>query len=89
MGSYGGGIRQDLGVGLEAEVGMGIGVGRGMSARLDTVASDAAEALAGKETPGNGERKVILCFAQSINGLQWESQLYPRTMFQDESRQVT
>ncbi len=30
----------------------------------------AAEALTGEETPGNGERKVILCFAQSINGLQ-------------------
>ena len=56
---------------------------------LDAVASDAVEALAGEETPGNGEWKVILCFAQSINGLQRESQLYPRTMLQDESRRVT
>ncbi len=57
-----------------------------MSAQLDAVASEAAEALTGEETPGNGERKVILCFAQSINGLQQESQLYPRTMLHDESR---
>ena len=89
MGLYGGGGHRDLGVGLEAGVGIGLGVGQGMSMRLDAVASDAAEALAGEETPGNGERKVILCFAQSINGLQRESQLYPRTMLQDESRQVT
>ena len=89
MGSYGGGGRRDLGVGLEAGVGIGLGVGRGMSTRLDAVASDAVEVLAWEETPGNGEQKVILCFAQSINGLQWESQLYPRTMLQDESRQVT
>ncbi len=89
MGSYGGGVRQDLGVGLEAKVGVGIGVGRGMSARLDAVALEAMEALAEGETPGNGERKVILCFTQSINGLQRESQLYPRTMLQDESRRVT
>ncbi len=60
-----------------------------MSARLDAVASEAAEALTREETPGNGERKVILCFAQSINRLQRESQLYPRTMLQDESRRVT
>ncbi len=89
MGSYGGGIHQDLGVGLEAEVGMGIGVGRGMSMQLDAVVSEAMEALAEEETPGNGEWKVMLCFTQSINGLQQESQLYPRTMLQDESRQVT
>ncbi len=89
MGSYGGGVHRDLGVGLEAEVGVGIGVGRGMSAQLDAVASEAAEALAEGETPGNGEWKVILCFTQSINGLQRESQLYPRTMLQDESRRVT
>ncbi len=57
MGSYGGGVRRDLGVGLEAEVGIGIGVGRGMSVRSDAVASEAAEALAEEETPGNGERK--------------------------------
>ncbi len=53
---------------------------------LDAVAPEAAEVLAGEETPGDGEQKVILCFTQSINGLQWESQLYPRTMLQDESR---
>ncbi len=57
-----------------------------MSVQLDAVASEAMEALAEEETPGNGEQKVILCFTQSINGLQWESQLYPRTMLQDESR---
>ncbi len=57
-----------------------------MSAQLDAVVSEAAEALAGEETPGNGEQKVILCFTQSINKLQQESQLYPRTMLQDESR---
>ncbi len=78
----------NLGVGLEAKVGIGIGVEQGISARLDAVASDTVEALAGKETPGNGEQKVILCFTQSINRLQQESQLYPRTMLQDESRQV-
>ncbi len=89
MGLYGGGGRRDLGVGLEAGVGIGLGVGQGMSAWLDAVASEATEALTGEETPGNGERKVILCFAQSINGLQRESQLYPRTMLQDESRRVT
>ncbi len=71
---------------MEAEDGIGIVVGRGMSMRLDAVASDTMEVLAGKETPSNGERKVILCFAQSINGLQQESQLYPRTMLHDESR---
>ncbi len=60
-----------------------------MYAQLDAVASEAEEVLAGEETPGNGEWKVILCFAQSINGLQQESQLYPRTMSQDESRWVT
>ncbi len=76
-------------LGLEAVVGIGLGIGQGMSARLDAVASEAAEALTGEETPSNGERKVILCFAQSINGLQRESQLYPRTMLQDESRRVT
>ncbi len=86
MGSYGGGVCWDLRVGLEAEVGVGIGVGRGMSMRLDAVASEAAEALTEGETPGNGEQKVILCFTQSINGLQRESPLYPRTMLQDESR---
>ena len=86
MGSYGGGGRRDLGVGLEAEVGIGLGVGQGMSAWLDAVASEATEALVEEETPGNGEWKVILCFAQSINGLQRESQLYPRKMLQDESR---
>ena len=89
MGSYGSGGRRDLGVGLGARVGIGLGIGQGMSTRLDAVASEAAEALTGEETPGNGEQKVILCFAQSINGLQRESQLYPRTMLQDESRQVT
>ncbi len=57
--------------------------------RLDAVASEAEEALAEEETPGNGEQKVILCFAQSINGLQQKSQLYSRTMLQDESRWVT
>ncbi len=54
--------------------------------QLDAVASEAMEVLAGEGTPDNGERKVILCFTQSINGLQRESQLYPRTMLQDESR---
>ncbi len=57
-----------------------------MSVRLDAVASEAMEVLAEEETPGNSEWKVILCFTQSINGLQWESQLYPRTMLHDESR---
>ncbi len=57
-----------------------------MSAWLDAVALEAAEVLAEEETPGNGEQKVILCFTQSINGLQRESQLYPRTMLHDESR---
>ncbi len=57
--------------------------------RLDAVASEATEALAEEETPGNDEQNVILCFTQSINGLQQESQLYPRTMLHDESRQVT
>ncbi len=57
-----------------------------MSTQLDAVATETAEVLAGEETPGNGEWKVILCFTQSINGLQQESQLYPRTMLQDESR---
>ncbi len=66
-----------------------------MSAWLDAVALEAAEVLAGKErkhlimvkeTPDNGEWKVILCFIQSINRLQWESQLYSRTMLQDEYR---
>ncbi len=57
-----------------------------MSAWLDAVASEATEVLAEEETPGNGEQKVILCFTQSINGLQGESQLYPRTMLHDESR---
>ena len=85
MGSYGSGVHWDLGVGLEAKVGI-VGVGQGMFTRLDAVALEATEALAGEETPGNGERKVILCFAQSINGLQQESQLYPRTMLQDEFR---
>ncbi len=89
MGSYGNGGRRDLRVGLEAGVGIGLGVGRGMSAWLDAVALEAAEALAEEETPGNGERNVILCFTQSINGLQRESQLYPRTMLHDESRRVT
>ncbi len=56
---------------------------------LDAVASEALEVLAEEETPGNGEWKVILCFTQSINGLQRESQLYPRTMLHDESRRVT
>ncbi len=69
MGSYGGRVRQDLGVGLEAKVGIGIGVGQEMSTWLDAVASEATEALAEEETPGNGEQKVILCFTQSINGL--------------------
>ncbi len=55
-----------------------------MSMRLDAVASEAMEVLAEEETPGNGEWKVILCFTQSINGLQWES----RTMLHDESRRV-
>ena len=73
---------------MEAGVRIGLGIGRGMSARLDAVALDATEVLTGEETPGNGEWKVILCFTQSINGLQWESQLYPRTMLHDESRQV-
>ncbi len=86
MGSYGGRGRQDLGVGLENKVGTVVGVGRGLSMRLDTVASEATEVLAREETHGNGERKVILCFAQSINRLQWESQLYLRTILQDESR---
>ncbi len=54
--------------------------------QLDAVASEATEALAEEETPDNGEWKVILCFTQSINRLQRESQLYPRTMLQDESR---
>ncbi len=57
--------------------------------QLDAVSSETTEALAVEETPGNGEQKVILCFTQSINGLQWESQLYPRTMLQDEFRRVT
>ncbi len=57
--------------------------------QLDAVASGAAKALAGEETSHNSEQKVILCFTQSINGLQRESQLYPRTMLYDESRQVT
>ena len=74
---------------MEAEVGIGLGVGQGMSAQLDAVALEAVEVLAGDETPGNGEQKVILCFTQSINGLQWESQLYLRTMLQDESKRVT
>ncbi len=74
---------------LEARVGIGLGVGRGMSAQLDAVASEATEALAEEETPRNGEWNVILFFTQSINGLQRESQLYPRTMLQDESRRVT
>ncbi len=77
MGSYGGRGHRDLGVGLEAGVGIGLGVGRGMSVRLDAVASEAAEALTGEETPGNGEWKVILCFAQSINRLQRESSCIP------------
>ncbi len=51
-----------------------------MSTWLDAVASEAVEALVGEETFGNGEQKVILCFTQSMNRLQWESQLYPRTM---------
>ncbi len=89
MGSYGGRVRRDLGVGWEAEVGIGIGVGQGMSMRIDAVALEVMEALAEEETPSNGEWKVILCFTQSINRLQWESQLYPRTILQDESRQVT
>ncbi len=33
--------------------------------RLDAVASEATEALAEEETPGNDERNVILCFTQS------------------------
>ncbi len=78
MGSYGGGVHRDLGVGLDTEVGIGLGGGRGMSTWLDAVASEG--------TPGNGEQKVMLCFTQSINRFQWESQLYPRTMLQDESR---
>ncbi len=89
MGSYGSGGRRDLRVGLKAGVGIGLGVWTRNVRAVDAVASDAAEALTGEETPGNGERKVILCFAQSMNGLQRESQLYPRTMLQDESRQVT
>ncbi len=60
-----------LRVGLETRIGIGIEVGQGMSTQLDTVASEAAEVLAREETPGNGEWKVILCFTQSINGLQW------------------
>ncbi len=83
---YGSGVHWDLSVGLEAKIGIGIGVGRGMSAQLDAVASEATEALAGEETSCNGEWKVILCFTQSINRLQQESQLHPRTMLQDESR---
>ncbi len=51
-----------------------------MSMWLDAVASEAMEVLAGEETPGNGEQKVILCFTQSINRLQQESQLYSRTI---------
>ncbi len=86
MGLYGGGVHQDLRVGLEAKIGIGMEVGQGMSRWLDAVASEATEVLAGEETPDNGEWKVILCFTQSINRLQLESQLYPRTMLQDESR---
>ncbi len=71
---------------MEARVGIGMEVGQGMSTQLDAVASEAVEALTRKETSGNGEWKVILCFTQSINELQRESQLYPRTMLQDESR---
>ncbi len=71
---------------MEAEVGIGIGVGQGMSTQLDAVALETVEALAGEKTPGNSEWKVILCFTQSISRLQWESQLYPRTMLQNESR---
>ncbi len=41
-----------------------------MSTRLDVVASEATEVLAGADTPGNSEWKVILCFTQSINRLQ-------------------
>ena len=41
-----------------------------------------------EETSDNFEWKVILCFTQSINRLQRESQLYPRTILQDESRRV-
>ncbi len=48
-----------------------------MSVWLDAVASEAMEALAEEETPGNGERKVILCFIQSINRLQQESSCIP------------
>ncbi len=86
MGSYSGRVHQGLRVGLETRIGIGIEVGQGMSTQLDTVASESTEVLAREETPGNGEWKVILCFTQSINGLQWESQLYPRTILQDESR---
>ncbi len=57
--------------------------------QLDAVALETTETLAREETSGNGEQKVILCFTQSINRLQRESQLYPRTMLQDESRQLT
>ena len=50
--------------------------------------AEALEAME-EESSDNFERKVILCFTQSINGLQRESQLYPRTILQDESRRVT
>ncbi len=83
---YSGGVHWDLGVGLNARVGIRIGVGQEISVQLDVVTLEATEVLAGEETSGNGEQKVILCFTQSINRFQQESQLYPRTMLQDESR---
>ncbi len=77
MGSYGGRGCWDLRVGLEARVGIGLGVGRGMSARLDAVASEAAEALTGEETPGNGEWKVILCFASQSTDYSGKASCIP------------
>ena len=42
----------------------------------------------GDGIPCDSVRKVILPNTQSINGLWWVSQLYPRTIKQEESKGV-
>ena len=61
----------------------GIGVGGSDESRaMATVSGDV------KESVCNGERNLILPNTQSINGLQWVSQLCPSTVIQLASNGV-
>ncbi len=55
MSSYSSGVHRDLRVGLVTRIGIGIDVEQKMFMQLNAVVLEAAEALAEKETPGNGE----------------------------------